>query len=395
MSRRISPIATLNVLAACQTAGYGVLFTVVGDFRTAYGISESGVGLIIGVGFLAGFLSQVFIAPIADRGQARTVVVFGVVLNVVGLVLMAIGQSLGVLLLARIISGLGIGAAAPAIRRIVIVIDPDKLGENLGRLLSSEVFGFAVGPVVSAILVGPFGLAAPFFVTAAVTLAGLALTLALAPDEHGPSETPDQRLALDLLRLRPVAGAVVLSSAVYLMIGTFDALWDVVHEDLGTATWVANLGISIFALPLIIFGPLSGRLAQRHGPFRLASLGLAIASLLMATYGILPSGGWIFAVAMIHAFTDGMTISASGVALAMTAPLERQAGAQGVAGAANALTAGFTSIAIGWLYGAQGRAAAYATTAVGMIALVTLGLYLGRSFWRADGHRSVETIAPS
>jgi len=386
MSTQISPLVALNILSACQTAGYGVLFTVVGDFRAAYGISDAGVGLIIGVGFLAGFLSQVFIAPIADRGRARIVVILGVVLNIIGLVLMAFGTSLVALLIGRIISGLGIGAASPALRRLVIFVDRDNLGENLGRLLSWEVFGFAIGPVVSAILVGPFGLASPFLVIAAVTLLGLVLALALAPEESDDAETTTKRLALDLLRLRPVAGAVMLGAAVYLMIGTFDALWDVVHEDLGTATWVANLGISLFALPLIVFGPLSGRLAQRHGPFRIASLGLVIAACFMASYGVLPSGGWIFAIAMIHAFTDGLTVSASGIAIAMSAPLDRQAGAQGVAGAANALIAGIAAIGIGWLYGEQGRPAAYAVTALGMLVLVGLGMTLAKSFWRADAH---------
>lgn len=376
-----SPLLTILVFAALSatlSSGYGVLFTVVGDFRSEYGISEAMIGIIIGIGFFAGFLAQVFIAPIGDRGRARQVVAFGVLVNVVGLILMGIGGSVELILIGRFISGIGIGAAAPAIRRIVILVDPANLGRNLGWLLSADVFGFALGPAISAVLVGPFGLAAPFLVIAALALMLLPNLWRVNVREDKGATT--QRLALDLLSDKAVAGGVVLGAGVFLMIGGFDALWDVVHEDLGTNDFIANLGITLFALPLIFLGPYSGVLAQRIGPFIMGSLGLVGGAFFMMSYGLLPSGNWIFAFAMFHAVTDGLTIAASGVAVGIAVSDERQAGAQGLIGAAQALTAGTTAIVIGWLYGSSGRFAAYSATAGGILVCVAIALYLGRDF---------------
>ena len=64
-------------LMACLAAGYGVLFTIVDDYRDEYGISETAIGVVIGIGFTAAFLSQLVIAPLADRGHARAMVLFG------------------------------------------------------------------------------------------------------------------------------------------------------------------------------------------------------------------------------------------------------------------------------------------------------------------------------
>ncbi|MEZ5259235.1 MAG: hypothetical protein R2705_20840 [Ilumatobacteraceae bacterium] len=50
--------------------------------------------------------------------------------------------------------------AVPAVRRIVILADPAHLGSNLGLLLAADVGGFAMGPVVAALLIGPFGIPA-------------------------------------------------------------------------------------------------------------------------------------------------------------------------------------------------------------------------------------------
>jgi MFS family permease len=385
----LSPYWVFASLTAALSAGYGVLFTVVGDFRDEYGISATAIGIVIGAGFLAGFVAQVFIAPIADRGRARQLIAIGAAADIAGLLMMGFGESLAVILAGRIVSGLGIGAAAPAIRRIVILADPDNLGQNLGRLLSANVFGFALGPAVSAVLVGPLGLSAPFIVVAAVAALLLPLTFFVSVRES--EDISHQRLALDLLRSRVVAGAVILGATAFLMIGAFDALWDVVHEDLDTPTWMANLGITLFAVPMVILGPTGGRLAQQIGPFRIGALGLLAGAAFMFIYGQLPTGTWIFGVSMVHAVSDGLTMVAPGVAVAMAVPKERQAGAQGVMGAAQALVAGIAAIAVGALYEGSGRAVAYAAGAVSMVVLIATAMVLAAQFWRSDRHRTVDS----
>jgi MFS family permease len=360
--------------------GYGVLFTIVGDYRTAYGMTETEIGLIIGLGFLSAFVAQLLIAPIADRGRARQVVVLGVLVNVAGLLLMGFGGGTLPIVIGRLISGVGIGAAGPAIKRIVILAYPEKLGENLGRLLAADVFGFAAGPAVSALLVGTFGLASPFVVVAGATLITVALSMRVHVLETVEAST--QRLAMDLIRLRPVAGGLALGAASFLMIGAFDALWDVVHEDLGTPDLLANLGITLFAVPLIILGPIGGRWAQRVGPYKISAAGLMFAAPMMASYGWLPNGSWIFGIAMFHAIGDGLTISAAGVAVSMAVPGDRQAAAQGLLGGSQALSAGITAPIIGWTYQNYGRAEAYLTASVGMVLMTMVGMGLAYDTWR-------------
>jgi MFS family permease len=366
-------------LMASLAAGYGVLFTIVDDYRDDYGISETAIGIVIGVGFFAGFLSQVVIAPLADRGHARRVVLFGVAVNVIGLLLMGFSTTLTPILIGRFISGIGIGAAVPAARRIVILADPHHLGQNLGRLLAADVFGFALGPAISALLVGPFGIPAPFIVVAAASAVLLPFVARVQVAES--TVPPKRRLAVDLLAIRPFAGAVVFGAALFVMIGSFDALWAVVHKDLGTNEWIANLGITLFALPLIVLGPPGGRMAQVYGPFRVAVIGLSLGALFMSSYGLLPTGTWIFAIAMVHAIADGLTVSSSGVAVGMVVPEERQAGAQGVLGAAQALSAGIMAVVTATLYDHFGRTTAYLVCAAVMLALVALGAWLARSAW--------------
>ncbi len=385
--KRTPSIWLFSVLSASLAAGYGVLFTLVGDFRDEYGISESAIGLVIGVGFLAGFVSQVLLAPLADRGHARRVIIIGGLSSIAGLLLMGFGQSFAPIMLGRLISGLGAGAASPSIRRIVVLADPANIGRNLGRILAAGVFGYGIGPAISALTAETFGLAAPFVIVAGAVAVSLAMAWRVEVEETVAEEP--RRLALDLLRSRLVAGAVVLGAGGYGMVGAFDALWDIVHEDLGTATWMANLGITVFAIPMVLLSSTGGRLAERYGPFRTGAVGLILAGCLMFTYGQLPNGLSIIGLSLVHSVVDGLTFVAAGVAIATVVPSERQAGAQGLLGAAQALGAGFMAIAVGTVHDSHGRGVAYATAAAIIIGFALVGLLLGLPYIRGRRTQAV------
>ncbi len=377
-------LLTFGLVLGLLAMGYGALFSMLDDIRDEYGVGESALGAVIGIGFLAGFVSQILIAPFADRGHARLLVYGGVAFNVVGLLLLASATAFVPLLAGRFVMGIGIGMAVPAIRRIVIVAEPDHIGHNVGRLLAADVAGFAAGPALSALLVGPFGIPAPFLVIAAGTILAMPFVVRNARVAEAP-EPPQQRLALDLLQIRPFAGAVLLGGAVFLMIGAFDALWAVVLDDLDTNEWIANLGITLFAVPLVVFGAAGGRLAQRVGPFRVGTVGLLLGAMFMMLYGLVPTGVMMFTVAMFHAVSDGFTVSSTGVAVGMVVPAARQAGAQGVLGGFQTLVAGAAAVASGALYEHAGRTTAYAVNAALMVVMVGAGAFLARSAWNLRG----------
>ena len=197
--RQRGVVFVFSLLTALLASGYGVMFTMLDNFRDSYGISAAALGAVVAVGFFSSFLAQVLLAPLADRGHARRLVLIGIAANLAGLVTMSFGKSTLVLVLARVTMGIGAGMAQPAIRRIVILADPEHLGTNVGRLLAADVAGFAAGPVVAAVLVGPFGIPAPFLVIAVATLVCLPLVVSTHVEE-ADTAGPDTgtRVAFDL-----------------------------------------------------------------------------------------------------------------------------------------------------------------------------------------------------
>lgn len=385
-SPRQARLGPFFFLTAALTAGHGVLLTVLDDYRNNYGISEGALGVVVGLGFFTSFVAAVTIAPLADRGFARRLVVVGLTLDVAGLVLTAFSSSFFALASGRFITGIGTGMAVPAIRRIVVLAEPHRLGHNLGRLLAYDVAGLALGPVASAVLVGPLGLGAPFLAVAGVTLliSPVVLRTPVHEQRRGGST---ERFAWSLLRDRAYTSAVILGCTVFLMIGFFDSLWALALSDLGASKWLISLGVTVFALPLIVLGALGGRLAQRLGPWRLGTWGLLAASSFLLSYGYAPTAIVMFVIVMVHSVTDGLTISSAGVAVGVSAPPERQAAAQGMLSGLQTLTAGVAAVAAGSLYEHFGRATTYTVAALLMATMVVIARVLVQGTSYATMHR--------
>ena len=382
-------LLALFVAIAVKSSAYGVMFTMLDDYREQFGISEGSLGLVIAIGFFTSFFAQLTIAPLADRGRSRQLIFVGLTLAIIGNFAMAFSDTLPQLLGSRFLSGLGLGCALPAMRRVIIVSDKEHLGRNLGRVLSCEVGGFAAGPVVSTFLVEPFGIPAPFIVIGTV-LTAVALVIFAMPIPEVPAEDhPTERFAVDLLQDRAVTAGVLIGIAVFFMIGTFDSLWALMMNDLGAPTWMANTGVTVFVLPMVFMAPYGGKFVQRIGPFRAGGFGMLFGAACMGLYGALSVPWLLMAVFLVHTLNDGMTVTGAGVAVGMVAPSERQAGAQGLLGGAQTLTGGVSASFAGLSYEVLGRTTTFAITAVVMALLIVGARVLAGKRWLTRGNTAV------
>ncbi len=364
------------------------MFTMLDDFRNNFGIAESALGFIVGVGFFTSFLGQVSIAPLADRGRAQRLIILGLGLEVIGCIGMALGETFIILLISRIIMGFGAGSALPALRRVIIVADPDNFGRNLGRILSFEVAGFASGPVISVIFAEFFGIPGPFIFLATIISLFVIVVSRIAVPETAKENHPTERFAIDLLKNRAITSGILIGVALFFMIGVFDSLWVLMMDDLDAAQWMANFGVSVFVLPLILLGPFGGKFVQRIGPYRAGSFGMILGAIFMAGYGLMPTPTLMMVVFLFHSLNDGFFVTGAGVAVGTSAPLERQAGAQGLLGGMETLAGGVAASFSGVAYDHLGRTTTFIGTGAIMLTLILASRILAGDNW------SVRNVVP-
>ena len=359
-----------------QAASVGMVFALLHEVQEENDLSTASIGLISGVGLFAAVVGQVGLAPLADRGRGREVMVGAMVVGALGALGFAFGSDLWHLVVARAVSGVALGAFDPAAQALVTTRDPDRAGELLGRLIGVRTAGFLIGPGLGAVVVEFSNSDAPFVISGLLLLAltpgmaSIAPTNAMPVPEHGPTRR------LTLLSRRPVLAATVLTAALTLPVGLYDAIWAILMDDRGASTLFTGLTLSLYGIPFIALAPLGGRLADRHGPLRTIPLAMAGVVGLTVVYGLVERPGLLVSLALFEATFNAMAMPAAQKAMAdATAEHERALGF-GVAAAAGQIAAGIAALIAAPVYDQQGQFVVFAVIAAGVAVVGALGLGL-------------------
>lgn len=341
-------------------------------YRDELGLSKSETGVLAAayaVGTLAASLPAGWLA---SRWGARPTLLTGLGLLAGACVAFGFGQSFEVLVVARLIQGVGGAASWAAGMAWLISAAPREMrGQLIGTALGTAVAGAIGGPVVGA-LAEELGTELVFS-TVAVIATALAVGVVLTP---GEGAAPATRGLAQALRSRRLLAGIWLTALPALFFGAFNVLIALRLDDAGVgAAGVAAVFLVAAAVEAGI-SPFVGRFADRAGtlrPLRLGVFGVVLAS---AIFPVPQAALLIGAVAVAAAVAAGLCFTP---AMAMLSGAAEGAGlTQGVAfGLVNLAWAGGQ---IGGSAGGAGLADVTSDTVpfvvLGILAALTLVLLL-------------------
>lgn len=124
---------------------------------------------------------------LADRFGRRRVFRVGLVVFGSASLVCAVAPSLGVLVAARAVQGVGASMLSPVALAIVVSAMPDPRERARAIGIWASVFGLsmAMGPVTGGALVAALGWRSVFWVNAPVVVAALVLVAVFVPESHG------------------------------------------------------------------------------------------------------------------------------------------------------------------------------------------------------------------
>lgn len=364
-------------------ASIGMVFALIHELRDAHDLSGGAIGWIAGISFFAAVASQLLIAPFADRGYARRVMALSILGGAIASITFALASEPWQFVVARTVTGLAFGAYLPAAQAVFTAADPERAGRHLGRLAGIQTAGLMVGPGVGAGLVAAWGLDAPFYCLAA------ALTLLVGPvatthvNEVVPEEPPlgVLRTAADMLltmarisRRREALAAAIFSAALIMPAGMYEAIWAIFLQDLGASTTFIGISLVLYGLPFMIAAPIGGRLADRHGPMRIAVSALAMVIPLTVVYGHLTVPLLLMSLAMIEGAANGLGMPSAQTLMAISTKDGERATGQGLAAGTGQLAAGVSALTAPWLFENYGPEWTFFWVAVAIAVLGALGV---------------------
>ncbi|MFW2382164.1 MAG: MFS transporter [Acidimicrobiales bacterium] len=365
-------LLTWQAIFALAAAAIGGVTAVLPLLRDTHNLATTTVGVIAGAGFLAAFVGQGFLAPLAEHWPRRPLIVAGLGITVLGLLGMAIGENAWQFVLARVAIGCGTGVVVPTVRAVVAGSDPDRLAENQGRLVVGEMFGFVAGPAVTAVLAELFGLSVAFLVLAAALALFLPVAFGL-PDIRPTISGLERESVRMLLRRRRLRGVVMMMGGYALGLGTFEAVLPLQVSDLGVSTAGIGLFVTVFVVPIAFSSVVGGRVADRLGAQPIAAVGMIAGSALFMLLGVAPGLISLGVILGLAGVADGFGFTAALAVASAAVPLDRQATALGVVGATEVLLAGMATIPAAWLFDRYGASVTWLVMGGIMTLVVSIG----------------------
>jgi MFS transporter, DHA2 family, methylenomycin A resistance protein len=236
---------------------------------------------------------------LADLLGRRKIFIVGAAIFTAASLLAAFSPSIGVLIAARAVAGVGAALLIPSSLAITRVIwrDSRERGRALGIWAACNGVALAIGPTLGGVLIQRFGWPSIFLVVVPVSLAAIVLapvTLSESADPHGRSfDMRGQTL-----------GAIGLGALAFAAIEAHTSVWSAL---IACAVAIVCIAAFIFAekgvgpsalVPLELF---SSR------PFTAASV--ATTAMTFGMYGV------IFLLPLMWQSTRGLSATAAGIAL--------------------------------------------------------------------------------
>jgi predicted MFS family arabinose efflux permease len=259
-----------------------------------FAASSNIVGLAVPAYLLPYGLMQLVWGPLSDRiGRDRLILGSLVAFIVLTALTAAVGGA-GGFIGVRVLTAVGASAVVPiSLALIGDLFDYARRGHALGWLFGAMAGGMAFGSSAGALLepvIGWRGLFVGVAGLATVVLASLLRRRALLHGQPSGQRRTVRQVAqgyLQLLTDRRAARTytyvlfnAVLHSGIYTWLGLYFT------RRYGLSETGVGLALLAYGVPGFVFGPVIGRLADRHGRARLIPLGLAVGA--VAAFTLIP-----------------------------------------------------------------------------------------------------------
>lgn len=285
-SRHIVPFVWITILI--DAMGFGLIMPVLP--RLLMRVGDIGLDAAISVGAwmsLAMAVATFFAAPVlgnlSDALGRRPVLLIALAGMAANYALLALADSLALIVVARVLTGLFGGSYAPAQAAIADVTPPDQRARNFALVSAAFGVGFIAGPALGGLL-SQWGDRAPFVAALALSVANLLYGLTLFPETLQPGRRrrfapvranpfgawQTARSAPGMVRIAMVLLLWQIASLVYPLTWSFWGIAQLGWSDRMIGLSLAAVGVVIAFSQIFVTGPVVRRLGERNA----ATLGI-------------------------------------------------------------------------------------------------------------------------
>jgi MFS family permease len=311
-------VAPMMMGSALNPINSSVIATALVSIAASVGVSVGRTSILISALYLTSSIAQPTAGRLSEEFGPRRVFLAGIVIVLIGGVVGGLGHSLAVLVIARVLIGLGTSAGYPSAmllirRRATSLGLTAPPGNVLGGLAIAGAATVAIGPAIGGVLVGWFDWRAAFLIN--VPIACLTFTMAALWIPKDTDQLHDNSLK-ELAARIDAKGVMSFSGA---MIALLVFLLSLPRPD-----WVALGACVVIATALVLWelrarNPfVDVRLLASNGALTRTYLryGLTLLGIYVILYGLTQ---WVEAARGLSAYKAGLVLIPMGALSAIAA----------------------------------------------------------------------------
>ncbi|HEX7471979.1 MAG TPA: MFS transporter [Candidatus Limnocylindrales bacterium] len=352
------PVLPLFAAEFIVWIGFGALLPVLPLYFLGQGVDLATLGIVVAAWPAARLVGEPAFGWLADRTARVPLMVGGLVFSGIFLGAPLVVHGATAFVLMRALAGLATAAYDPAARGFIIDAMPaEKQGEAFGWYGSFQMSGLFVGPAIGgfgAIAFGGIGFGLVFGgITSLLAAVAVGLTVREGPrrgmvaalpgglDDLAPDRPPLSGSAASSGRATPptslvnrlLIAAVILNASGNFGGGTYDVIWSPYLTALGGSPGLVGLTFSMFSIPVLVLGPIVGRLVDRRGTLGFLIVGSCMVGVASLLYTLISDAFLAVPIILLEATGFAIIWPALYAIVARGSPAGRSSTAQGVYGA--------------------------------------------------------------
>lgn len=347
-----------------DTIGIGLIFPVMPDLmaQVTHGtLSEAAKwgGVLTASFAVMQFLVGPIIGNLSDRFGRRPILLISLVVMVLDYLVMAVAQTIWLLLAARIVAGIAAATHSTASAYIADISTPDERAKRFGLIGAAFGIGFVAGPIIGGLVAG-IDPRAPFWVAAGLAAANLVFGFLVLPESLALAN----RRPFSLARANPLASfaaikrlpglnRLLLVSFIYaLTFNVWPAIWSYYGKAAfgWDASWI-GFSLAVFGVfSAVVSATLVAPMIRRFGERKTATIGMVVEVGSYCFYGFATSGLLALIFTPWAAF-GGVTGAALQAMLSRATPEDQQGELQGINSSLNALAMILAPLIMTWIFG--------------------------------------------
>lgn len=265
-----NPWLVLSLAVACGVTVANIYYAqpLVGPIGESFGLDLAGAGLIVTTLQLGYVLGLMFLAPLGDLVENKTLILMTLGGLVASLAIAAVASNALVFVAASLLLGIAT-TGTQMILPVAAHLSPERSrGQIVGTVMSGLLFGILLARPLSTLIAGPLGWRAVYWISAAA-MSAVVVLMAVALPRRKPVTTLNYGGLIASLWNVLVSNPMLQRRAFYqaMLFAAFSLFWTAMPLILQAPPFsLGHLGLSAFLLSGVVgafLAPLSGRLADR------------------------------------------------------------------------------------------------------------------------------------